>query len=284
MWVLVPPAILICGALFLRLVVGPAWEKLPTDYGSSVVLESDSSFRQTLDAALTTFHQKGRRVDQVLSSTDGVAIVQSHVDWSNDSGEVNYQTTGLYGVDRRTRKNVAGYGDVSRSGQFLFPPRLEGSIDEVWDPYYSGPRHLAFDRSEVVDGVTVAVYRFTVAGLDETSAYEFLPDVSERYGVGTDGEGYLWIEPVSGILVDMLDRGHSYFVDPATKKFAGDFSVWQARYTAQSRSDLLSLAAEARLRILATESWLPIGGIGLAVAWLGIGALRLRRGKPASVG
>ncbi|KUM27894.1 hypothetical protein AU467_14670 [Mesorhizobium loti] len=278
LWVLAPPALLIAAAAIVRSGLGPAFERLPADYTASIVLESDSRFRQTPDAAFSAFHQEGRRVDQVLSATGDVAIVQSHIDWTTDTGQVNYQTTGLYGVDRKTRRNVAGYGDLSRSGQFMFPPQLRGVTDEVWDPYYGGPRHLAFDRNEVVDGLTLAVYRFTIANLDETKTYDYLPDVPERFGVGTDGDGFLWVEPVSGTLVDMTDNGHSFFVDPATGKSMGDFSVWQARYSAQAKAELFGVATAVRRRILAAKIWLPAALAALALAWLGVGLLLLRRG------
>ncbi|RWE00912.1 porin PorA family protein [Mesorhizobium sp.] len=280
--VFAPPAFLIVAAAIVRLSLGPALERLPADYTGSVILESDSRFRQTPDTTFSAFHQQGRRIDQVLSATGDVAIVQSHIDWTTDTGQVNYQTTGLYGVDRKTRQNVAGYGDLSRSGQFMFPPQLRGVADEVWDPYYGGPRHLAFDRNEMVDGLALAVYRFTIADLDETKTYDYLPDVPERFGVGTDGEGFLWVEPVSGTLVDMTDNGHSFFVDPATGKSTGDFSVWQARYSAQSKADLFSAATSIRLRILAAKIWLPAALLALALVWLGIGLLWLRRSAPPS--
>ncbi|TIT99624.1 MAG: DUF3068 domain-containing protein [Mesorhizobium sp.] len=134
----------------------------------------------------------------------------------------------------------------------------------------------------MVDGLALAVYRFTIADLDETKTYDYLPDVPERFGVGTDGEGFLWVEPVSGTLVDMTDNGHSFFVDPATGKSTGDFSVWQARYSAQSKADLFSAATSIRLRILAAKIWLPAALLALALVWLGIGLLWLRRSAPPS--
>ncbi|MGX5800320.1 porin PorA family protein [Bradyrhizobium sp. Arg314] len=284
LWILTPPALLIITAAIIRLSLGPALERLPADYTASVTLESDSRFRQTPDATFTAFHQKGRRVDQVLNTNGDVAVVQSHVDWTTDTGEVNYQTTGLYGVDRRTRQNVAGYGDVSRSGQFMFPPRLKGLGDRIWDPYYGGPRHLVFDRNEVVDGLVLAVYRFTIAGLDETKTYGFLPDVPARFQAHTDGEGSLWIEPISGTLVDMTDNGHSFFVDPATGKSVGDFSIWHASYSAQSKADLFGVAASSRQRILAAQIWVPVALLALALGWLGVGLLRLRNSARPSAG
>ena len=276
-WVLAPAVGLMITAIVLRFGIGPALERLPADYGSEIVLEATTRFRETPGAEAKELHQRGRRVDQVMSVTNDVAVIQSHVDWSDESGQVNYQTTGLYGVDRRTRGNVAGYGDLARNGQFLFPPHLSGTLDQVWDPYYSGPRRLTFERNEAVGGLTLAVYRFDVAGLDETKAYDFLPDVPERFGASTNGEGRLWIEPVSGILVDLEDNGHTFFAEPAKGRSAGDINAWQARYSAASKDTLLRLASTMRLQILATEIWLPLALLALAFTWLAIGLVRLRR-------
>lgn len=277
LWAFAPAAALLIGAIALRFGIGPALELLPTDYSSEIALEADIHFRETTDADTTQSYQKGRRNDQVMSVTDDVAIIQSHIDWSTEEGQVSYETTGLYGVDRRTRRNVPGYGDLSRNSQFLFPPHLGGIIDQVWDPYYSGPRRLTFDRTENVAGLALAVYRFDVAGLDETTAYDFLPEVPEHYRVTTEGAGWLWIEPISGTLVDFVDRGHSYFVDPATGRSAGDFNVWDAHYTAQSKAALLERASAARLRILFIGTWLPLGLSVLALVWLAGNLLRRRR-------
>lgn len=281
-WAVAPAAALLLGAITLRFGIGPALELLPTDYSSEIALEADNVFRETADAADEQVHLKGRRVDQVMSVTDDVAIIQSHIDWTTEAGQVNFQTTGLYGVDRRTRRNVPDYGDRNRSGQFLFPPHLGGTIDEVWDPYYSGPRRLTFDRIETVAGLELAVYRFDVTGLDETAAYDFLPEVPERYNVASIGEGWLWIEPVSGILVDLVDRGHTFIVDPATGQSAGDINAWDARYTAQSRAELIERASAARLQILLIGAWLPLGLLLLAPVWLAGSLLRLRRGRSSA--
>ncbi len=274
---LLPALALVALAAVLRLWIGPLSERLPAGYASEIFLESDTAFRETPNAPAESIHQGGRRVDQVLTATDDVAVIQSHVDWSDDAGQVTYQTTGLYGVDRRSRANVAGYGDANRQGQFLFPPHLQRIIDQVWDPYYTGPRTLTFDHHEEIDGLPVAVYRFDVTGMDETAGYDFLPDVPERFGAMTDGHGQLWIEPISGVLVDFTDKGHSYFLDRATGRSVGDVNVWDAHYTPKTRAAQLQLAASARQKILAMEVWFPLALLGAGLVWLTVGLLLSRR-------
>ncbi len=100
----------------------------------------------------------------------------------------------------------------------------------------------------------------------------------ERYLAYTDGQGALWVEPVSGTVVDYEEEGVSYFVDLATGARAADFHQWSDRYTPETREAQLALARAARLRLLMLETWLPgalvIAGLvglvgGWVVGWLG---------------
>jgi hypothetical protein len=284
LWTIAPVAVLLLAAAALRFAIAPALELLPTGYSSEISLVANTQFRETAAAPAIDTHLKGRRIDQVMSIKDNVAIIQGHLDWSTDTGQVTYQTTGIYGVDRRTRTNIAGFGDQARSGQFLFPPNLDsGTVSQVWDPYYSGPRRLSFERTESVGGLSLAVYRFDVSGLDETAAYDFLPEVPEIYHAMTEGHGWLWIEPVSGTLVDVVDQGHTYFVNPANGQSAGDINVWDARYSPPAREELLGRAGAGRLQVLLAGTWGPLTLCGLALPWA-VGSLlwqRSRRTKAA---
>jgi hypothetical protein len=278
LWTFGPAALLLIAAAVLYFAITPALELLPAGYSSEISLVANTQFRETAAAPATPAHLTGRRIDQLMSLKDNVAIIQGHLDWSTDTGQVTYQTTGIYGVDRRTRSNIAGFGDRPRTGQFLFPPNLEsGTVDEVWDPYYSGPRRLKFERTESVGGLSLAVYRFDVSGLDETAAYDFLPEVPENYHAMTEGHGWLWIEPVSGTLVDVVDLGHTYFVNPANGQSAGDINVWDAHYAPAAKDELLGRAAAGRLQVLLAGTWGPLGLCGLALLWAAASLLWQRR-------
>ena len=283
LWLIIPTAVLLLEAAIVRFGIAPALELLSANYSSEITLDADTRFRETSDAPALQVHEKGRRTDRVMIVQKNVAIIQSRINWSTDSGQVNYQKTGLYGVDRRTRRNISGYGDRRRSGQFLFPPRLVGVVDQVWDPYYGGARHLAFVRMEVVAGLTLDLYHFDVAGLDETDTYDFLPEVPEHYRATTEGQGWLWIEPLSGILVDVVDQGHTYFADPVTGQSAGDINVWDARYTASSKMELITQALDARRRVTVFDIWIPLELSGLAFIWVAGSLLRLWLGRHGSL-
>jgi hypothetical protein len=125
-----------------------------------------------------------------------------------------------------------------------------------------------------VDGLTVYVFNFTAAGLDDTAGYTSLPYVPERYWTISRGEGRLWIEPTSGVVVDFEDQGVTDFVDNATGEHVADFYHWTARYTEETRAEQWALARAARFSIRLWEVWLPAWMLLLAAVWFALDARR----------
>jgi hypothetical protein len=111
----------------------------------------------------------------------------------------------------------------------------------------------------------VYVFTFSGKGMDETGGYSYLPGVPGHYLVHTDGQGTIWVEPLSGIVVDYKDSGVSYFVNPTTNARVADFNQWDERYTPDTRTTQIKMASSARVRILALEVWLPAGMVLIGV-------------------
>ena len=124
--ILLPLAFLLA-AVSSRWWLAPLATQLPTDYASQLKFVVADRFRPSLIDPWQTNTFIARRTDQTLSSSGGVAIIQGSLDWSTESGALIFDNIGLYGVDRRTRLILVGYGDVERAGQFLFPPHIEGN-------------------------------------------------------------------------------------------------------------------------------------------------------------
>jgi hypothetical protein len=249
---------------------------LPAGYASETRYAADTRFRESPTAEWTSTPLIARRVDQTLTASGDISIIQGEVHWTTEDGTPTYEHTTYYGVNRRTRMNVPGYGDTDRTGQFLFPQHVQQTTYELWDPYYLGLRTATFRRVEEVEGLSTYVFDYSAANIDDTGGYTFLPDVPERYRAFSDGQGTLWIEPVSGIVVDFEDEGVSYFVDAKTGQRVADFYHWSARYTPETRAAQLAPARTARSRHLALEYWLPAGLLLAGLLWLGISLWRRR--------
>lgn len=256
-------------AAILRFEIAPRVSRLPAGYANETRYAAVVRFRQTPDGPWEAGPLVARRVDRTLTVSGDVAIVQGAVQWTTPDGKPTYQTSGVYGVDRRTRANLPGYGDRPRTGQFLFPPRVQPTTYTLWDPYYAGPTTATFHRVDRVDGLAVYVFDYAARELDDTAGFETLPDVPHRYRVHSDGQGTLWVEPVSGVVVDFTDTGVSYFVEPKTLRRVADAYHWTGHYTAETRTARLDLAGATRRTALALEWWLPGGLVLLGLAWAG---------------
>lgn len=265
---------LFAAAVLARYGIAPFATQLPGDYSSELNFVVDNRFRTSPHEAWETNAFTARRTDQILSNTNGVAIVQGSLDWTNDAGELIFENIGLYGVDRRSRLILPGYGDAERNGQYLFPLHVQPVTYTLWDSQYIGPRTATFDHAENMDGLNIYVFHFGVAGIDETAGYGSLDGVPERYHAHTDGQGTLWVEPLSGIVFDYEEHGVSYFVDAKSGQRLEDFHNWSDRYTPATRAAQLELARQARLRILGLEVWLPAAFLGWGIMLLIVGFLK----------
>ena len=271
--------LLLAGTLLFWAV--PLVERLPSDFSAELTLRSHTQFRQSTSAPWDDFLQLGRRTDHVLSFSNGAAVMQAGIAWSDEKGRQVYRTSGIYGVDPDSRRNLAGLGNRSRTGQFMLPPYFDQTTFVIWDPYYSGPRDAAYVRDEKSGGLPVRIYRFVAKDLDETEAYSFIPGVPSRYRVITQGEGQMTVEPVSGLIVDFTDRGRDSFVDRESGRNAGDFITWDATYSDNTRAAQRQRAMEQRRIIMAFRDWAPLISIGGGILWTSILLWRLRCTAPA---
>jgi hypothetical protein len=268
-------AFLILSAV-VRYWIAPVLELLPADYANEVKLSEENKFRDSPTGEWQASVLNSQRVDQTIRSSDQTAIIEGALHVYYPSGAVNFEVTSLYGVDRRTRLNLAGYGSVNRTGQYLFPPNVQPIEYPIWDPM--------FVRTEKIEELQVYVFSFSASGMDETAGYSYLPDVPEHFQVHTDGEGTIWVELHSGILTDYMDSGVSYFVEPSTGTRLADFNQWNERYTSETRTTQIALARAARLRIQALEVWLPGGLLLVGLGFLGLFLFQSKKIVPPRAG
>jgi hypothetical protein len=257
------------------------FERLRADYFAETFYAAKSRTHQTPTAPAEEFDSVVRRRDQTLSSDETHSVVQGDMHWLTPAGVAMFEIQSLYGVDRQTRENLHGYGNETRTGQFLFPPHTERKTYGQWNPHYGGPHVAMYDHDEKLGNLPVYVFNFLVDGIDETLGFASLPDVPEKYRAVTYGKGRIWIEPQSGLVVDYEDSGVSYFVDPKTGERVAEIFKWSDRYTPETRSAQLRLATRERWRMFALERGLP-GALMLAgLVWAACGLRRIKKPLPA---
>jgi hypothetical protein len=134
------------------------FERLPADYRQTTHHAAKCRYRATPTAEWSDFELIATRTDETLVSDAGVLKIQGHIDWTTQSGEVTYDHSGLYGVDRESRANLAGFGNHERSGQFLFPPHTQKTTYKIWDPFYTGPHTATFSHVETRGSLELYVF------------------------------------------------------------------------------------------------------------------------------
>ena len=132
--------------------ISPQAERLPSDYAEEISLTASAQYRESATEGWTNSKLTARRVDQTLISTATHSIIQGDMHWTNDAGVVEYENTGIYGVDRYTRMNLPDYGNLVRSGPFLFPLHTKRQTYRYWDPVYLGERVATFERTDNIGG------------------------------------------------------------------------------------------------------------------------------------
>jgi hypothetical protein len=251
--------ILLAGAALAHFVFAPAWLALSPGYASQTTYEAEGRLRATPSGEWQQLQLAVWRKDQTLVNTGPDVVIQSDLHWIEENNQVFFENSGLYGVERRTRQNVPGYGDQPRTGQFLFPRHVQKTTYSYWDSMFIGLRSASYDHSESLGGLELYVFRFSGSDMDETAGYSYLPDVPEHYDAHTDGQGQLWFEPLSGTVVDYEEQGVSYYIDQSTGERVASFFEWRDRYTPATKAAQLALARRLRLRSQALENWLPGG-------------------------
>lgn len=232
-------------------------DTLPPHFVQELTYAVKSQFRESPEAEWNEYVYDSQRTDQTLLSQNGISIIQGEVLWITKEGKIIYESSGLYGVNLQTRANVPGYGDLDRQGQYLFPAHTQKTRYTLWDQYYFGPVTAEYQRTEIVDGLELYLFDFVANRIDDTYAYQFLSTVPERYRTESNGRGKLWVEPVSGIVVDFEDAGTTSFVDQRTGEKVADFFIWEAKYTDEIRAEQFRLARQFHLWILLVCRWTP---------------------------
>ncbi|UXI70461.1 DUF3068 domain-containing protein [Tahibacter amnicola] len=269
---------LIALAALQRIVLAPDLTRIPADYAEETQYDAASRSREKAEDDWQYLTLTARRVDQTLVAARGHLIVQGDLHWADDSGIVLFESSGIYQVDRYSRTNLAGYGDIERGGQFLFPTHVQETTYRYWDPMYVGERTARFERHDWIADMDVLVFRFTAKDLDESAGYAHLPDVPERYEAHTNGEGVLRVEPMTGVVIDYEDTGTSYFFDPVVRTHVADMYIWTSRYTQQTREFKIAQAKQLRRRMIIVERVAPAALLIGGIAMMGFGLAR-RRGS-----
>ncbi|MEC5216448.1 hypothetical protein RCH09_001394 [Actimicrobium sp. GrIS 1.19] len=232
--------------------VAPLLMRVPGDYQGELEFEGQLEQRPVADGQWSRNYLIVRRIDQTLASSGDRIVVQAGLRWTDTDGNVIAESRHVYGVDRFTRMNLPEYGDVRRTGQFLFPLHTGRKTHGYWDPHSPGFRLAVFDHSETINGMETYVFNFSTTGVDQD------PGVGPgRVTVRGDVAGKLWIEPASGVLTDFTAQGQKYTVDVDSGARGEEREHWRLQMTSATKTRQVQHARATRNALALLELGLP---------------------------
>jgi hypothetical protein len=264
--------VLVILALVWLLVLFPIMAKMPADYEQTYKFEG--SIKQ-LNAQTMSLDEIPTNVDRILTATgteDGVLLLQQDVNFYHaQAGVLLTSTSDVYGLDRTTRENVPGYGNMDRTGQFTFPAGVEQKAYSFWSSSAMAALPANFVSEETYHGITV--YNFKIDISDQPAGTMQGTDLPQTIDVLTE----IKVEPVSGVPV--------YTITTTTVKaqlMPGDptpIYVNSMAYTSETIDEMVDLAQSSRTMILWTTFYGFWIAIGVGVALIAVGVVMAVRTK-----
>jgi hypothetical protein len=242
-------------ALVWLLAIFPAMSKMPADYEQEYTFEG---FIKQLNSETMSLDEIPTDVVRLLKATgveDDVLLLQQDINiYMAPSETLLSSSSDVYGLDRTTRENVPGYGNIDRTGNFTFPAGVEKKTYSFWSSSAMAALPASFVSEETYHGITV--YNFKIDVSDLPAGTMEGTDAPRTMDILTE----IKAEPVSGIPV--------YTSTTTTLKAqltAGDpttIYVNSMAYTTATIDEMVDLAKSSRSLIL----WVSFYGFWIAIA------------------
>lgn len=236
-------AMIILGLVFFivapsfAFVLTPSMKKIPDDLHKVVYYEGTlGTFNdQTLTMDYIDISIK-REVTAVGMEEDVLLLREDVTIYNKRTGEVipDGQMTTIYGIDPYTSRNVPGYGDTERIGQYIFPVGVDKKDYLVWNSDMDKPYTQGYVGIE--DATAIAHYMGTEkrGGIPVYKFYGEQEEVCIGPGPpGTPPESRLfykghqtaWVDPKTGSIIDYDKHVIQYLQFPDLHRLPSDLNT-----------------------------------------------------------
>jgi hypothetical protein len=213
---------LIIGVLILLILlplwyfaVVPEFEKMPKDYSFNGVLAGTERPNYVVGGNSTEFiAYNGIRNVKVIKVNGDILEIEAYFKAEELGGQPLFEISQDYAINRKTREIVSGY---ERAGYLIPPADLKKKDYIIQDMTLLVDNEYKFEREETIKGLRTYLFNGVINNLDTTEGYEFLDLVPEKYSVEDDIDEQMWIEPITGIVIDFRQDGKSYYIEDGNK-------------------------------------------------------------------
>jgi hypothetical protein len=214
---------------------------LPDDFSYEAELISvDNFYDQENDKYLGQEYSTATFEYKTVSTTKLGTLIENAFHVSNSNGEELISIHRAYGIDPVTGKHISSLGDKVRNGYLFAPKNLTpGQSFIYWHVNYDGPADMSYVDKETLEGLDVYVYEthYEEVNIDQTENLSSLEGVPEEWGVVLDPHLKLWIEPVTGSLINYEDDTTAYYYDIKTGERLEPWNHFSNTFTEVSDSN-----------------------------------------------
>lgn len=144
-------------------------------------------------------------------------------------GDTLFELNQSFHVDRKTRHNLPGASDLKGTSHILFPPNMSKKDINFWPAELGAPTVITYVGNKSIKNLNTYHFKATNTIVDDSPGFENLSLVPEKYKALSRVNIDLYVEPVTGIIVDYQDSGISYYADKDNKP-VWDMDDWSNKY------------------------------------------------------
>ncbi len=260
-WLVTLGLVLIAFSLVWLLAIFPGMAKIPDDYEQEYMFEGSV---QVLNPATMSLDEIPTGVERLLEATgiegDDVLLMKQDVTvYAAQLGVplaelgIDLDSSEVYGLDRTTRANVSGHGDMDRSGQFTFPAGVKQETYSFWSSSAMTTLDATFISEETFQGLTV--YNFKIDSKDLPAGIMAGTGLPQTMDILTE----IKVEPVSGIPI--FTASTTTIKAPLIPDTAVPIFVNYMAFTSDTTNEMVDLAKSTSSLIL----WASVYGVWIVV-------------------
>lgn len=236
---------------------GPLFSKLPDDFFYTADLISVDNF---FDVTSNKYSGEQISLSEFSYRTVGVnsatQLIENSFEVQTSTGERIFAAKRVYGIHSATKQHVVSEGDRQREGYLFGPGTLRQSDFIYWHVNYDQALQMKFTGIEKVNGLDVYRYE-SVFSADQTKDLREAANLDPSIGVVVDVHLTLWIEPVSGWLINYKDKTNGYYYDIETKERLHPWNSFSNTFDGTSIATQVNRAERLRLEIIVVRYIIP---------------------------
>ncbi len=280
-WLITLGALLVALSLVWNFAIFPSMAKLPADYEQEYTFEgSVQVFNADLGALVTIPTTMNRTLTATSVTDDDILLLQQDIVFYEATSVqplraivpslAALDSSEVYGLDRTTRANVTGNGDMDRTGQFTFPADVQQETYQYWSSSTRSAISATFVGEETYQGINVYVFEMNSTGNPYPNAANGLPQTLGVYAK-------IRVEPVSGVPVYATTTTTIIMDHP----LAGPMPVLinESTFTSATVDEMVDLATSTGNLLQWAGVYAFWGVLGLGAILTASGVLRNSRGS-----